>query len=97
MKIRFHPDAVLEFSAAVAYYEEYQRGLGLEFAEEVYAAVARIINYPDAFSPVSANTRRCLVNRFPYGIVYQVKLEILRVIAIANLHRRPGYWKERVK
>ena len=33
MKIRFHTDAVLEFDAAVAYYEEYQRGLSLEFAE----------------------------------------------------------------
>ena len=95
MKIRFHPDAMLEFNAAVAYYEEYERGLGLEFAEEVYAAVARIIEYPDAFSPLSQNTRRSLVNRFPYGIVYQVKPDILRVIAIANLRRRPGYWKER--
>ena len=97
MKIRFHPDAVLEFDAAVAYYEEYQHGLGLEFAEEIYAALARIIEYPDAYSPLSPNTRRCLVNRFPYGIVYQVKSDILRVIAIANLHRHPGYWKERVE
>ena len=59
MKIRFHPDAMMEFDAAVAYYEERQAGLGLEFAEEVYATVARIIEYPDAWSPLSQNTRRC--------------------------------------
>jgi hypothetical protein len=97
MKIRFHPDAMMEFDAAATYYEERQRGLGLEFAEEVYAVIARIIEYPDAWSPLSRNTRRCLMNRFPYGIIYQMKSDVLRVIAVANLHRHPDYWQERLK
>jgi hypothetical protein len=97
MKIRFHPDAMMEFDAAAMYYEERQQGLGLEFAEEVYATIARILDYPDAWPPLSQNTRRCLTTRFPYGIVYQIKSDVLRIIAVANLHRRPGYWKGRVE
>ena len=65
-------------------------------AEAEYAAIARIIRYPEAWSPLSGNTRRCLVHRFPYGIVYQVKSDIVRIIAVANLRRAPGYWKDRV-
>ena len=41
MKFHFHPDAVEESAEAVSYYENCQRGLGLEFAEELYATVAR--------------------------------------------------------
>jgi hypothetical protein len=96
MKFHFHPDADAEFDKAVEYYEQCQSGLGLEFAEEVYAAIARITEYPDAWTPLSKNTRRCLINRFPYGVIYQVKTNDLRIIAIANLQRRPGYWNERM-
>jgi plasmid stabilization system protein ParE len=96
MNFFFHPKAEQEFDEAVRYYEDCQPGLGIEFAEEVYATVARISQFPDAWSRVSKNTRRCLVSRFPYGVIFQIKSGILRIIAVANLHRRPMYWKNRV-
>ena len=96
MKFYFHPDAEAEFNRAVEYYEQLQSGLGIEFAEEIYATITRIIQYPDAWSVLSEHSRRCLVNRFPYGLVYQIKSRSLRIIAVAHLHRRPGYWKERL-
>lgn len=97
MRFYFHPEAEEEFDKAVEYYENRQPGLGLEFAEEVYATIARAIQYPEAWSAISQNTRRCLVNRFPYGVIYQIKSEMLCIIAVVNLHRRPGYWKERAE
>ena len=96
MKFYFHPDAEAEFDRAVEYYEQFQPGLGIEFAEEVYTTITRIIQYPDAWSALSKNSRRCLVNRFPYGVIYQIKSRSLRIIAIAHLNRRHAYWKERV-
>jgi hypothetical protein len=59
--------------------------------------ITRIIQYPDAWSALSKNSRRSLVNRFPYGVIYQVKSRSLRIIAVAHLNRRPGYWKERLE
>ena len=73
MRFKFHPAADAELDVAVEYYERCQSGLGLEFAEEVYATIARIIEYPEVWSPLSRNTRRCLTNRFPYGIIYRIK------------------------
>ncbi len=70
MRFYFHPKAEVEFDKAVEYYEHCQSGLGLEFAEEVYASIARIIKYPAAWSELSKNSRRCLINRFPYGVIY---------------------------
>lgn len=40
MRFYFHPQADHEFDDAVRYYEDSQIGLGIEFAEEVYAAIA---------------------------------------------------------
>lgn len=95
MTYYFHPLAEQELDKAVRYYEECCTGLGLEFAEEVYATIARIIAYPKAWTKLSMHTRRCLVNRFPFGIIFQIKGSELRVIAVANLNRKPGYWKRR--
>ncbi|MBI1821974.1 MAG: type II toxin-antitoxin system RelE/ParE family toxin [Nitrospirae bacterium] len=95
MKFYFHPDAEAELDRTIEYYEQCQRGLGLIFAEEVYATIARIIEYPDAWSILSKNSRRCFVTRFPYGVVYQIKSSALRITAVAHLNRRPGYWKKR--
>lgn len=95
MKFYFHPEAESEFDRAVEHYGQCQPKLGLEFAEEVYAAIARIVQYPDAWTSLSKNSRRCLVNRFPYGVIYQAKFRAIRIIAVAHLNRRPGYWKER--
>lgn len=96
MKFFFDPRADEEFDFAVGYYEGCQDGLGVEFAEEVYATIQRIIEFPGAWRVISSNSRCGLVHRFPYGVVYQVKDETLRIIAIANLHCEPGYWKNRV-
>jgi hypothetical protein len=57
MRFQFHPATDAEFDRAVEYYEQCQSGLGLEFTGEVYAAIARIIAYPDVWSPMSRNTR----------------------------------------
>jgi hypothetical protein len=96
MRVYFHEHAETEFDMAVEYYEDCQHGLGIDFAQEVYATIDRIIQYPDAWSPMSKNTRRCLVNRFPFSVIYQIKSSFVRIIAVADLRRRPDYWMERV-
>ena len=56
MKFYFHPEAEAEFDRSVKYYEQCQPGLLLEFAEEVYATIGRIIQYPAAWFALSKNS-----------------------------------------
>ena len=95
MRFFFHEDAEAEFNKAVDYYEECRPGLGLEFAQEVYAAILRVVQYPDAWSPMSKNTRRSLTHRFPFGVIYRLKSNHIEIIAVADLRRRPSYWRDR--
>ncbi len=42
MRFAFHPRADEEFEDAVRYYEEYQPGLGLDFAEELNGVIFQV-------------------------------------------------------
>ncbi len=96
MRFVFHPDAEIELEQVVTYYESRQNGLGLEFADEVLATIARILDYPTVGIIFSKNTRRCLTKRFPYGIIYQISEDTVRIIAVGHLRRRPEYWEKRI-
>jgi plasmid stabilization system protein ParE len=95
MNIEFHPEAAEEFEAAVEWYEAHETGLGLDFAVEIHAAIYRAAAMPDAWTRLSGNVRRVLVNRFPYGVLYESRDARLLVLAVMHLRREPGYWKTR--
>ncbi len=97
MEIRFLDIAQFELDEAIVYYNSESDRLGNEFLLEVLNTVERIRHFPKAWHPFSDNTRRCQVRRFPYGVVYQILGAEILVVAIANLHRKPDYWQERVK
>jgi len=42
----FHPEAEPEFLASARYYEDCERGLGVDFMIEVYSAIQNIMDYP---------------------------------------------------
>ena len=96
MTFSFHAAARAELNDAVDYYEECEPGRGYEFLEDVYATIARMIQYPEGWSQLSPRARRCLTKRFPYGVIYQVRRDDVRILAIAHSHRRPGYWVNRL-
>mgnify|MGYP003973845783 FL=1 len=95
MRYSFHESAEKEFLAAIEYYEVCQAGLGLRFSEEVYSTIERICEHPNTWTTIDAKTRRCLTNQFPYGILYRIVGDNVRIMAVMHLHRKPNYWKGR--
>ncbi len=70
MNFSFHPEAEEELNKAIDYYEDIEPGLGYDFALEVYSAIQLSVKYPKAWTVLEGEVRRCLVRRFPYGILY---------------------------
>ncbi|MBL8683290.1 MAG: type II toxin-antitoxin system RelE/ParE family toxin [Myxococcales bacterium] len=72
-------------------------GLGGDFLDAVAATLERIDTTPELGVPTSQDrrTRRLLLARFPFHLVYRVAPAELVVIAVAHTKRRPGYWKAR--
>jgi len=95
MSFRLHPEAERELHEAVDYYEDVELGLGYDLSVEIYSAIQRAVAYPRAWPVLDDEIRRALVRRFPYGVLYSVEEGTLLIVAIMNLHRKPGYWKGR--
>jgi toxin ParE1/3/4 len=96
MTYDFHPEARLEYREAAAFYETRRSGLGAAFTIEVEAAIERIVRNPNSWRAIEQDVRRCLTHTFPYGILYSIESNSILIIAVMHLHRRPGYWRERL-
>lgn len=92
MKIRFSVAASNEYLGAVEYYNDLREGLGYEFAVEMDDAIDRIQQYSTAWQSIAEDIRRCLIRRFPYGIIYTVLDGDIIVLSIMNLRKNPESW-----
>jgi len=95
MTFSFHPEAEAEFNEAIDYYEDCEIGLGYDFSIEVHSTIQNIAVFPLAWPVIEGDVRRCLTNRFPYGILYSIEPEGIFIVAVMHLHRNPGYWRNR--
>ncbi len=95
MKIRISRLAQKEIDDAVAWYEDQSPGLGIRFLDEFDRSVRRIVTYPQSCKEIEPGLRRCLLSRYPFGIIYGIDDETIVIVAVAHLHREPRYWIDR--
>lgn len=96
MKLVFHLAALVESVEAGTYYDQQQLGLGAKFDEALQLATQAILEAPDRWPLQPDGTRRHLLKRFPYGVIYDYQEETVAVVAVMHLHREPGYWGDRL-
>ena len=96
MEMRLLEVAQQELDEAIEYYNAESPGLGDQFLLEVLSAFDRIRQFPTAWQPYTQNSYRCQTRRFSYGIVYQILESGILVVAVAHMHRQPGYWRDRL-
>ena len=96
MKVRFLSLAQQELYDAVTWYNEQAAGMGREFLDELDRSVRRAVTYPLSCPEVDPGLRRCLLARFPYGLIYGIDGDTVVIVAVAHLHRLPRYWADRI-
>jgi toxin ParE1/3/4 len=92
MRVAFHPLAERELNEAAAYYDLERPGLGAVFLAEAERSTRLVVGHPHAAPAVRGTIRRCLLRRFPYALLYRIRGQEIRILAVMNLHRRPAYW-----
>jgi len=88
----FHRLADRELNEAAQYYDLEKPGLGSSFLREVDRCLRAIEKHPEAGLILRGSVRRRLLRRFPYALLYTVKPDSIRILAVMNLKRRPTYW-----
>ncbi len=86
-----------ELREASAYLDEERPGWGAKFEAEVERVLGLIGENPKLGARYrSSRIRYFVLRKFSYVIYYQEKRAYVRVLAIAQSKRRPGYWRKRL-
>lgn len=94
--LEFHPAARAEADAAFDYYRECSPRVAVAFLAALEDARSAIASNPNTWAEYLYGTRRYLLKRYPFVVVYRATPTRIEVVAIAHGHRRPGYWKDRL-
>lgn len=91
-RLTFSARALREMGEAHDWYELQVHGLGGEFLAATELQLKRLEQAPLLYSEVMTDIRRALLPRFPYGIFYTVRNDLVHVLAVIHTARNPLGW-----
>jgi len=94
-EVRLREEADRDLTEAALWYELHGIGLGYQFLGEVLRALASIADSPFIYPAVWRDTRRALMNRFPFGIYFRMRDDTVVVLAVMHGSRHPRNWMKR--
>ena len=94
-KLVVSPEAEADIEKAFEWYEDRGEGLGRDFVLEARFSIKTIAERPLSYPISRGNTRRILLDRFPYSVFYTVVEDVVKVIACIHQRRSPRVWKSR--
>ena len=92
MILEFLEEAELELFEAAEWYESKEKGLGKRFRDEVERVLDRIVEDPMLWRERSGGYRRVNCPVFPYYLPFFIRGQKIIIAAVAQDHRKPGYW-----
>ena len=93
-RVSFRPEAEAETLDTRDWYEGRQPGLGAAFRASLDQTLERVAENPMLFRRVRAETRRALLERFPYAVYFRVVGDDIVVLAVHG-RQHPRRWQSR--
>ena len=103
MKVELSPRARVELTEILEYYAAQQPGLDAQFLAEFERASRQLGRFPETGPVMSRRissrhkSRRLIMRRFPYLLIYSVAPARVTIVAIAHQSRRSSYWRSRIE
>jgi len=95
-KLIINPFAELDLQVAYEWYDLNKEDLGQEFLTEVENTLNRIHQNPQQYQKTKGQIRMAVVKRFPFGVFYFIKEDVIIVFAIFHFSRNPQILKKRL-
>lgn len=91
-QLKFSARALRETGQAQEWYESQSPGLGEEFVVAMELQLKRLEQAPLLFAEVIPGVRRALLPRFPFGLFYVVRGNLVHILAVLHDARNPNRW-----
>lgn len=92
MEVIFASGVLDDVSESAAFYEREVAGLGRVFLDNINTGIQEIRDTPFLYRIIKGEYRRHLISRFPFGIIYKLNGNIIYIVAVMHLRRKPFYW-----
>jgi plasmid stabilization system protein ParE len=93
---RVHPEVWVEIESADEWYLHRSLHASAAFIAAVSDAFDTVSQAPQRWPNYLHGTRRFLLHRFPFAVIYLYDPEAVTIVAVAHNKRKPGYWKRRL-
>lgn len=95
-QLDIHPAALEELTSAIQWYFQRSESAAQRFVDEIEEALELVMKAPTRWPNYEGVSRRYILQRFPFAVVYRETRHGVQILAIAHGHRRPGYWRDRL-
>lgn len=92
MKVTVTSLAEADVLQAATFYADQSAELPFMLLDELEHAYLLIAGNPEIGSPTGRGSRKILLRRFPYAVIYRVESEECLVLAVSHFRRRPEHW-----
>ena len=91
MELFFHPVAAKDARAIASYYASISDELVARFWKELDDATEKIAAFPERHHFDFSGYRRANLEKFPFHLLFEERLDYLRVMVVRHHRRNPGY------
>ena len=95
-QVEYHQGAIADVKNAVTWYQKRSRKAALDFIGELNRAANAMREAPECWPKGKNDTRRLLLWRFPFTMIYSEQDSVITIWAVAHGSRRPEYWAHRL-
>jgi plasmid stabilization system protein ParE len=93
--VQVHPEAEAEADGTFEYLWTRSESAAFGFDAELRAAFRTLRKTPRICAPYQRGTRRIMLKRYPFFVVFREFPDRIQIVAVAHGKRRPGYWAKR--
>jgi plasmid stabilization system protein ParE len=93
--VRLREEADRHVNSAATWYLKQRAGLGHDFLDEVLSTFRSIADRPLIYPVIYRNTRRALLQRFPFAVYFRIDGRAIVVMAVLHGSRHPRRWQSR--
>lgn len=94
-RVEYFPEARRDLDEALDWYLQRSLTAAEAFLTEIDHGIQLIRETPQMWPQFEGNSRRYVLRKFPFSIIFRQVDDLIQVIAVAHQKRRPGYWSKR--
>jgi toxin ParE1/3/4 len=94
MRLDLTERARLDIHRARAWYEEQGIGLGDRLYDDLMETIDKVLDNPRFFAEWKPGVRGARCHLFPYRVLYRIREDVIRVLAVYHLSRDPDRWDD---